>query len=135
MFKAILYILLMIWEFPQNFVGFFVMLFYKPDSASCFKLKDYPVRFVYLSKKMPSGISLGNFIIIQTKYGNDRQYIRHEYGHTIQSMCLGPLYLLVIGLPSLVWNLYQRSHQELDYYSFFTEKWADRLGGVERDER
>ena len=27
----------------------------------------------------------------------------HEYGHTVQSMILGPFYLLAVGLPSIIW--------------------------------
>jgi hypothetical protein len=30
-------------------------------------------------------------------------YIAHEYGHTLQSHKLDLVYLLVIGLPSLIW--------------------------------
>lgn len=29
--------------------------------------------------------------------------IKHEYGHQLQSYILGPLYLLIIGLPSGLW--------------------------------
>jgi hypothetical protein len=47
-------------------------------------------------------VSLGQFIFIFSRY-NDVGFIeRHEYGHTIQSHLLGPLYLLVIGLPSII---------------------------------
>lgn len=28
------------------------------------------------------------------------QLLVHEYGHTIQSLMLGPLYLAIIGIPS-----------------------------------
>lgn len=46
---------------------------------------------------MRSGITLGNYIIV-----NNIKHLRHELGHTRQSKILGPLYLLVIGLPSLI---------------------------------
>lgn len=48
---------------------------------------------------------------------------------------LGWLYLPAIGLPSLCWAAARRFSQKLrkiDYYGFYTERWADRLGGVER---
>ncbi len=46
---------------------------------------------------------------------------------------LGPLYLLVIGLPSLLWAaLHEKVAPGRSYYWFYTERWADRLGGVER---
>lgn len=58
--------------------------------------------------------------------------LKHEIGHTKQSLYLGPLYLIVIGLPSIVWAFIQsRWMKDCDYYSFYTEKWANRLGGIE----
>jgi hypothetical protein len=47
-------------------------------------------------------VSLGQFIFIFSRYGNVSYIERHEYGHTIQSHLLGPLYLLVVGLPSII---------------------------------
>ena len=55
----------------------------------------------------------------------------HEYGHTIQSLILGPLYLLIIGIPSSLWGFLggrKRREQQIPYCAFFTEKWANRLG-------
>ena len=66
-----------------------------------------------------------------------RRILRHEYGHSIQSLILGPLYLFVVGLPSILWcrvpalGKSWRSGRR-SYYSFFTERSADRLGGNER---
>lgn len=58
--------------------------------------------------------------------------INHEWGHTRQSMYLGWLYLLAIGLPSLLWAFVYDSGWNVSYYDFYTEKWADKLGGVKR---
>ena len=55
----------------------------------------------------------------------------HEYGHTIQSLILGPLYLIVIGIPSTMWAFLfekKRKDEQIPYGAFFTEKWANRLG-------
>lgn len=54
----------------------------------------------------------------------------HEYGHTIQSLILGPLYLIVIGIPSTMWAFLfekKRKDEQIPYGAFFTEKWANRL--------
>lgn len=56
---------------------------------------------------------------------------KHEYGHTKQSRMLGPVYLLFIGLPSVIGNLLNRIIK-FDYYKQPWEAWADKLGGVER---
>ena len=52
----------------------------------------------------------------------------------MQSRMLGWLYLFVIGIPSILWAAWWNEGQNRSYYSFYTERWADRLGGVERDE-
>lgn len=55
----------------------------------------------------------------------------HEYGHTIQSLILGPLYLIVIGIPSTLWGFLgakKRKTEQIPYGAFFTEGWANRLG-------
>ena len=83
-------------------------------------------------------ISLGLFVFVSAEKDNaktDRlqRVLAHEYGHTIQSLMLGPLYLLVIGVPSWLWcNIpyfrKMRKQKNISYYRFYTEKWADRLG-------
>ena len=83
----------------------------------------------YIYDKFPSeGISLGYFILFDD-YDNTvtEVDIKHEYGHFIQSLIFGPLYLLVIGVFS---ELNYRFGFSKSYYDFWTEKWADKLGGV-----
>lgn len=65
--------------------------------------------------------------------GHDPRMLVHEYGHTLQSLLLGPLYLIVIGLPSLMWFsvpicVKYRKKNGISYFSFYTERWADRMG-------
>lgn len=136
-------ILLYIWQLPQNLVGLFLLGFYKIIGKVS---KWTPIADgvnIYLSKHMPSGISLGNYIIFKDRspyYYPDILSIQHEYGHHKQSLYLGPLYLLVIGLPSLLGNIWDRLfHKKWDwkksykwYYNQPWEKWADKLGGVKR---
>lgn len=57
----------------------------------------------------------------------------HEYGHTIQSLIFGPLYLIVMGIPSTLWGFLpslnkKRKNEKISYFSFFTERWANYLG-------
>ncbi len=61
-----------------------------------------------------------------------RHLIMHEYGHSVQSMILGPLYLPIIGIPSLIWcNVpyfdRKRQREKISYYSFYPEKWANSI--------
>lgn len=131
MLQNILNILAYIWQLPQNIVGLIVKFFYKETHKLIYK-----DRKVFVCPTFPGGISLGNTIIIK-KYPHDTKtwnVVKHEWGHTRQSLYLGPLYLLVIGLPSAIWAACYRSDPENPngYYEFYTEKWADKLGNVER---
>lgn len=86
----------------------------------------------YLSEKFKGGISLGKYIIVNPSM-DDEHTIKHEYGHQLQSFILGPVYLLVIGLPSLIWcNCFDKYRREnkVSYYDFYTEKWANKLAGI-----
>ena len=85
--------------------------------------------------KRPQSASVGSFVFLSDslsgQFRND--VLIHEYGHTIQSMILGPLYLPVISLPSAIWCMvpqFGRMRQEkgISYYSFYTERWANALG-------
>ena len=128
-----------LWELPQNLLGF---ILFQIHSIDCYCMESpYGDARVLYSEKMKGGISLGRYIILPWKY---REYgkgsfiektHKHEYGHTRQSLRLGWLFLLVIGIPSITWAWMHstfKKFQTVDYYSFFTEKWADRLGGVKR---
>jgi hypothetical protein len=85
-----------------------------------------------------SGFSAGQYIFLND--GHDSTDIRHELGHSLQSMYLGPLYLLIVGIPSAANNLWDRwFHKHWMpgkrirwYYCRFPEHWADKLGGAER---
>ena len=50
----------------------------------------------------------------------------HEYGHTYQSLILGPLFIPVVGIPSVIWGMVKKPGQS--YFSFYAENWANHLG-------
>lgn len=80
-----------------------------------------------------NGLSLGKYIFVPFDF--DCKYLHHEYGHSMQSEILGWFYLPFIGLPSLIWaRCFEgyRKRKGVSYYAFYTERWADKLGGVER---
>lgn len=142
--KKILDIILYIWQLPQNLLGELLVLFYLPQETYDFRPYEItlsPLVLLHYSTRMLAGISLGRHIIMSSIYKdyNGRAEC-HEYGHCRQSIYLGPLYLLVIGLPSLLGNIFDRmAHRDWPsakraewYYNQPWEKWADRLGGVER---
>ena len=119
-------ILLMFWQFPQELLGFICAVFFF-GYRKIVDISKYKTSYVFYIYKFPGGMSLSRFIFINPL---ESELAMHEYGHSRQSMFLGPLYLLVIGLPSLVWALLYKSSWKKSYYWFWTEKWANRLGGV-----
>lgn len=119
-------VLLYIWQLPQNILGLLFLLFIKGEER---KTTDN-ITFYYC-KNFRGGISLGKYIILNSC---NKTTVRHEYGHCIQSKMLGWLYLIVIGLPSLIHagiHKYNCSPSK-SYYHFYTEKWADKLMGIKR---
>jgi hypothetical protein len=84
-----------------------------------------------------NGVSMGLFVFLNPAYLNEKnkKTINHEYGHYLQHLMFGPLYLLIIGLPSLINNrmAYNKiGDYQHNYYKKYPEKWADKLGGVKR---
>lgn len=114
-----------VWGLPQSVVGLVLFLALRGPR------RRYVHRAAYVSEwSLNAGLCLGMFIFVPR--GCPRALLAHEYGHTLQSMVLGPLYLLVIVLPSLVWAgtprlKRYRSVHAYSYYRFYTERWANRL--------
>lgn len=131
---GLLAVLLFLWQLPQNIVGacMLVHLWDKVISIS----KYIGATVVYcpdLAGRYNVGCSLGGMIFTsetpQTETG--ARIVAHEYGHCRQSVVLGPLYLPVVGIFSGLHAAFWRPGKG-DYYAFWTEKWADRWGGVKR---
>lgn len=131
------------WELPQSVLGLCLLPIYKKTLLKSFEYKDQKI---YIYDKFPGGISLGYFSLLdynKVDWNNrvirDRlkNSIKHEYGHSIQSKMLGPLYLLTVGILSGIHNIICRikdkKHIPYNYYKFFVESWADKLGGVIRN--
>ena len=122
-------LLTFLWLLPQNIIGLLVMLFTKKQAP-----RERYNGTIITRWKYGSGVSLGQFIFV-SKYA-DEDTVKHEYGHYLQGLRLSWLYLFVVGIPSFCWaafgGRYRRKHNK-SYYDFYTERWADRLGGVTRD--
>lgn len=114
------------WGMPQTILGFLLYLRYLDAPHERF---GGAVRTRWTRD---GGISLGPFIFTpDSEEAWCRKMAAHEYGHTFQSLMLGPLYLFLIGLPSMVWNRCfcgYRNRKQVPYSWFYTERWADRLG-------
>lgn len=109
------------WQLPQNLLGLLLRAIYKGTDS------EYEGAIVRRSTRMQGGISLGKYIIVGR--WASRKTVMHEYGHCRQSLYLGPLYLIGIGLQSGLHCALCKCKNH-NYYDMWFEKWADKLGGV-----
>ena len=135
--KFLILPLLFIWELPQNMLGLLVYTILKNRQRIVHTETEKHRLFI---KTPNTGVSLGWFVF-WTPAGNRFTHITndcrmHEYGHARQSVMLGPLYLIVVGIPSLARVFYRKLYRKMygeywkNYFNGFPENWADRLGGV-----
>ncbi len=132
----------LVWELPQCLLGAAVLGVARASGQVCSICWDQGRVFV---RTRGIGISLGLFVF-WFEEGNryfraDTLMRRHEHGHTFQSRWLGPLYLLLVGVPSTMRAAYSVAYRELTgrhwtgYFDGYPESWADRLGGISVAER
>ena len=140
MFRLIIYYVLQwTWGIIQNIIG--LALF----AANAFK-KHYRYKGAVITEWnfRRGSVGLGMFIFVSVPRGGIKdpaeaaaleKTICHEYGHTLQSIILGPLFLPVIGIPSLMWCGFPcfvnyRKRKDVSYYWFYTERWANSLAKI-----
>ena len=126
--KYIRNLILFIWQLPQHIIafiyfGYLVMMFKDLGVDSRYK------QAIVIPCVMRGAITLGNYVFVglNSEY---RKTVKHELGHTIQSKILGPLYLIIIGIPSITYCGLRRifpSLRKKNYYDFFSEKSANYL--------
>ena len=126
--KYIRNLILFIWQLPQHIValiyfGYLVMMCKDLGVDSRYK------QAIVIPCVMRGAITLGNYVFVglNSEY---KETVKHELGHTIQSKILGPLYLIIIGIPSITYCGLRRlfpSLRKKNYYNFYTEKWANNL--------
>ena len=138
--KTALYLLIQAtWGLPQTVAGLVVWL-------ACWGCPRSRYRCAFVTTwRRRDGLSLGPFVFMPDMLTGatnaDRNFhtrlsqelLVHEYGHTIQSLVFGPLYLPVFAIPSFVWAgapAFRRRRREgrAYYYDFYPEKFANRLG-------
>lgn len=123
------------WGLPQNLVGLLLLPIFRGERFRFHGALVTVYRRLRFSKNR-AGFSLGSFIFLPetwTEY-DKKHLVVHEYGHTVQSLILGPFYLFLVGLPSVIWShRYDRRvsvyrSRGVAYTDRFPEHGADRLG-------
>ena len=115
-----------LWQFPQNMLalcieGVLCQAAYREGKAGG--------NTIIVNITLPSAMSLGDYLFVNPM--SSQKSIQHECGHSKQSDILGPLYLIVIGIPSLLHNIVHYLCSKIgikwNYYRFYSEYWAERL--------
>ena len=116
------------WGLPQTLVGAALYLAHRKDDHFDYK------GACATSWNREGAVSLGKFIFVPRRAGDHhgRFLLEHEYGHTLQSLILGPFYLLFVGAPSIMWNRLpyfarKRKRTGKSYYSAPFESSANHL--------
>lgn len=126
------------WGFLQSFLGFLLFLL----NIRC---RHHLYHGAVVTEWRPrSSVSLGLFVFCSddphfaepnglSREDAASRLLVHEYGHTIQSLVLGPLYLFIIGIPSVTWAFLpvfrkMRREKGIPYSRAYCEASANRLG-------
>lgn len=116
------------WQLPQLIAAFIYYWYLKSkdeilDTCTC------QGAIVFIKRKSCGSVTLGSHIFLSPRATDTT--VRHEWGHTRQSLILGPLYLIVIGIPSIIWAVaYRTIAPNKPYDWFYTESTANKLGGL-----
>lgn len=135
-------VILWIWQILQNIAGLILVKITAAEKRT--REIDDQIYTFWIATRVNegwTGVSLGDYVVFSSEEQVDTDSIKHEHGHQLQSLYSGPLYLILVGLPSALGNLYDRKFHKDWYYEdriywYYTElPWecsADSLGKVER---
>jgi hypothetical protein len=104
------------WEFPQTILGgwyaLFVIAFWHIEEMQCYN--GVLVIKCHIGSSVWGGICFGSIILGDSRIDaeiNNRLFM-HEFGHTLQSRAVGPIYLFKYGIPSLMSAYSDGVHQQ-----------------------
>lgn len=116
------------YEFPQNIMGdIFSQASNMFDNVDVYYHHDATVVARHSDENLSWGVTFGNKI---NTLNADEQMVAHEYGHKEQSRLLGPFYLPIVGVPSIVGCGLDKGNQSSGHKhrNEWYETWANRLG-------
>lgn len=123
----LVFVVFAIWQLPQ----FIVALVMLPFLGDIKLIARRHFNFCFVGSNMVGGISLGPFAYVSKRLTADEPVAHELDGHTVQSKILGPLYLFVVGIPSILNAMFDFTPC---YYDFYTESWANRYAGLTVDD-
>jgi len=132
-FNYIIYTILQFtWGIFQNMLGVLILLILTVLNPK--RNHFYYHGAIVTEWKMNFSCGCGMFIFYGHKNAKDnKEVLVHEYGHTLQSIVLGPLFMFVIAIPSMTWAFVpcfnrMRKEKNIRYVDFYPESWANKWG-------
>lgn len=129
--KFIFYFGQLTWALPVNIVSVIPFLICKAKGYKQEKFQNAYITYVPWNQ---GGLSMGLFIFMKANHQSETWTFNtrvHEYGHCWQCLLLGPLYYLVVALPSAIWCQFFQKYREknnVSYYKLYCESWANAWG-------
>lgn len=130
---------LLLWELPQNVLGAIDLAI--TGARGRIETMRWERERLFVQVRGAGAVSLGLFVFWSE---DDTPFVRitrankdHEYGHSLQSRLLGPLYLPLVGVPSSCRVAYAIAYRTVTgrrwdgYFRGYPEDWADRLANVD----
>lgn len=129
-------IFLGIWQITQWLTAIIGLLVFR--NCELYRNKEAGITVLKVNKGYFNGgacFSSGPVIFVTPDC--DEEVIKHETGHSWQSIIFGPLFHIVVSLPSICLFLYRRAKNKSRewYYKYWPENDANRRGHVNVDKQ
>jgi hypothetical protein len=124
------------WGFITSFIGLCV---YIPSKLLGCKTYRYRKAICIVWPGSFGGCELGMFFV---RGEHNESVCAHEYGHSIQTLVLGPLMLFIISIPSCIRYWYRKGYKKVTkqpcktgYDDIWFEGQATKLGNMANEEK
>ena len=134
--NIVIKILLVIWQLPQVLLGLLFLLFFRNKTTYTNPYSGITVWNI-CSGKLFGTACFSTGPIIVTCEGASEETLKHETGHSYDSIRFGFLYHLIISIPSICLFWYRRIAKKdmTFYYDHYPETLAEKNGMTDRYKR
>lgn len=127
--RTLSYMIQWTWGIPQNLLALFLLGKIKEKQIYPYHW-SLVIDYDHSKEKIKFGtFTLGMFIFLSNRdEKNERNLLTHEYGHVMQSLLYGPLFLPIVGYFSYRWSkVYWKNQKEFnDKGVFYTDKFPEK---------
>lgn len=132
--KPFLNVLLVLWQLPQIIIGLIMLAIFRNKTTYTNPNNGVTVWNINCNHAFGNAcFSTGPMIITCCK-DVDEDTLKHETGHSAQSLRLSWLYHIIISIPSICLYWYRRIKKKDKewYYDHFPENWCEKLAMTDR---